>query len=115
MDNFVFYSTDPTEVRFMQTLKKRVIVDFMCAVDWFLGTAFTWKKHEDSNSSFFLSQTAFMEYTAHQFAIDKFKQVPNMTPYRSGLKIDSIPPPPPNDPDQKRRTKCYQSIVGCIN
>ena len=56
-----------------------------------------------------------MEYTAHQFAIDKFKQVSNMTPYHSGLPMDSIPPPPPNDPDQKRITECYQSIVGCIN
>eukprot|EP00956_Cyclotella_meneghiniana_P031541 scaffold83108_cov73-Cyclotella_meneghiniana.AAC.5 len=38
-----------------------------------------------------------------------------MTPYRSGIPIDSIPPPDPNDPDLKRRTKCYQGIVGCIN
>jgi hypothetical protein len=38
-----------------------------------------------------------------------------MTPYRSGLPIDSIAPPPKEDPDQKRCTKVYQSIVGCIN
>eukprot|EP00804_Cyclotella_cryptica_P014486 CCRYP_004818-RA/>CCRYP_004818-RA protein AED:0.46 eAED:0.37 QI:0/0/0/1/1/1/2/0/357 len=41
--------------------------------------------------------------------------VPNMTPYWSGLPIDAIPPPDPTDPDLKRRTKCYQSMVGCIN
>ena len=38
-----------------------------------------------------------------------------MTPYRSGIPIDSIPDAPKDDPDQKRRTKIYQSIVGCIN
>ena len=38
-----------------------------------------------------------------------------MTPYRSGLPVDAIPPPDANDPDQKRQTKGYQSIVGCIN
>ena len=48
LDDFVFYSTDPTkEVRFMDTLKKRVVIDFMGPVDWFLGTAFTWKKHDN--------------------------------------------------------------------
>jgi hypothetical protein len=29
--------------------------------------------------------------------------------------MDSIAPPPKDDPDQKCRTKVYQSIVGCIN
>ena len=38
-----------------------------------------------------------------------------MTPYMSGLPIDSIPPPDKHDPDLKRRTKVYQSVVGCIN
>jgi hypothetical protein len=38
-----------------------------------------------------------------------------MTPYRSGLPIDSIGPPDPDDPDLPRRTKVYQRIVGCIN
>ena len=42
-------------------------------------------------------------------------RVPNMTPYRSDLLIDSIPPPDPGDPDQPRHTKVFQHIVGCIN
>eukprot|EP00956_Cyclotella_meneghiniana_P012765 scaffold18160_cov36-Cyclotella_meneghiniana.AAC.4 len=87
----------------------------MGPVDWFLGTAFTWKQHEDGNLSVLLSQSAFIDFTAHRFAVDRFKPVPHMTPYRSGIPIDSIPPPPKDDPDQKRRTKVYQRIVGCIN
>jgi hypothetical protein len=116
VDDFVFYSIDPLEEeRFKAALKQRVVVDFMGDVDWFLGTAFTWKRHRDGNLSVLLSQSAFTEFSAHRFAVNKFNQVPNMTPYRSGLPIDSIPPPPKDDPDQKRRTKVYQSIVGCIN
>jgi hypothetical protein len=42
VDDFVFYSTDPLEEeRFKTVLKQRVVVDFMGAVNWFLGTAFT--------------------------------------------------------------------------
>ena len=116
VDDFVFYSTDPKqEELFKSELKKRVVVDFMGTVDWFLGTAFTWKKHDDGNLSVFLSQSAFIDFTAHRFAVDRFKPVPHMTPYTSGIPIDSIPPPAKGDPDQKRRTKVYQSIVGCIN
>eukprot|EP00804_Cyclotella_cryptica_P008738 CCRYP_018465-RC/>CCRYP_018465-RC protein AED:0.27 eAED:0.26 QI:0/-1/0/1/-1/0/1/0/969 len=116
VDDFVFYSTDPKQENlFMNELKQRVVVDFMGPVDWFLGTAFTWKRHNDGNLSVFLSQSAFTDYTAHRFAVDRIKPAPNMTPYRSGIPIDSIPNPPKGDPDQKRRTKIYQSIVGCIN
>jgi hypothetical protein len=87
----------------------------MGTVDYFLGSAFNWKRHSDGNLSVLLTQSAFVEYSAHRFAIDRLSPVPNMTPYRSGMPIDSIPPPDPKDPDQKRRTKCYQAIVGCIN
>jgi len=80
-----------------------------------LGTAFTWAKHDDGHLSVHLCQSAFTEYTAHRFGVDKMNRTPNMTPYRSGYPIDSIPNADPDDPDLKRRTKVYQSIVGCIN
>jgi hypothetical protein len=42
-------------------------------------------------------------------------KTPNMTPYRSGHPIDSIPLSDENNPDLPRRQKVYQSIVGSIN
>ena len=93
VDDFVFFSTDPKEEkRFMSELKKRVVVDFMGDVDWFLGTAFTWKRHTDGNVSVHLCQSAFTDFTAHRFGVSKYNQTPNMTPYRSGMPIDAIPP-----------------------
>eukprot|EP00804_Cyclotella_cryptica_P026709 CCRYP_007942-RA/>CCRYP_007942-RA protein AED:0.35 eAED:0.34 QI:0/0/0/0.66/0.5/0.33/3/0/1904 len=116
VDDFVFYSAcDKEQNRFQRMLASKIKVDFMGDVDYFLGTAFTWKRHANGELSAFLSQTALTEYMAHRFAVDNMNPVPNMTPYRSGLPIDAIPPPNPKDPDLKRRTKCYQSMVGCIN
>jgi hypothetical protein len=117
VDDFVFYSEDPaTEKEFERQLKRKVVVDFMGDVDYFLGTAFTWKHLPGGHLSVHLCQSAFTEYTAHRFAIDRYNRTPHMTPYRSGLPIDSIPSiADPDDPDLKRRTKVYQSIVGCIN
>ena len=116
VDDFVFYSSDPAEEElFKQELAKRIKVDFMGDVDYFLGTAFTWLRHDTGHISVHMAQTAFTEFTAHRFGVDRMKRVPNMSPYRSGLPIDSLPPPDPSDPDLERRTKVYQSIVGSIN
>ena len=116
VDDFVYYSTsDAEESLFQSVLSSKLTVDFMGDVDYFLGTAFTWTKHTDDHLSVHLSQSAFTEYTAHRFGVDKMNRVPNMTPYRSGYPIDAIPSVDPADPDLKRRTKIYQSMVGCIN
>ena len=116
VDDFVFYSADPAEEdRFRAALADRITVEFMGDVDYFLGTAFTWRRHASGHLSVHLCQSAFAEYTAHRFGVDKMNQTPNMTPYCSGYPIDAIPPPDPKDPDLKRRTKVYQSIVGSLN
>ena len=84
-------------------------------VNYFLGTAFTWRRGDNGDLAVHFNQTAFTEFSAHRFGLDKVNHTPNMTPYRSGLPIYSIPPPSPDDPNQKRRTRVYQSIVGSIN
>ncbi|KAL7475451.1 hypothetical protein ACHAW6_001358 [Cyclotella cf. meneghiniana] len=97
VDDFVYFSEDPAEEKlFQEALASRIKVDFMGAVDYFLGTAFTWKKHEDGHFV-----TAFVEYLAHRFALTNFGPIPNMLPYRSGMTIDSIPNPDPKEPDFK--------------
>ena len=74
-------------------------------VDFFLGTAFTWMRHNDGHLSVHLCQSALTNYTARQFGVDKMNPVPNMTPYRSGLPIDAIPAADPEEGNFKRRTK----------
>ena len=72
VDDFIFYSTDPEEEkRFQQELAKHIKLDFMEGVDYFLGTAFTWLRHgADNHVSDHLTQTAFIEFSAHRFGVD---------------------------------------------
>ena len=84
-------------------------------VNFFLGTAFTWIHHKDGNISAHICQSSFTKFTAHLLSVQSTNKVPNMTPYRSGFLINSIPPVDPLDPDLNRLRQVYQSIVGCIN
>ena len=84
-------------------------------VNYFLGTAFTWIHKKDGNISFHLLQSAFTEFTAHLFSVHSANKFPNVTPYRSGFLIYSIPLVEPLNPDLPRRRQVYQSIFGCIN
>jgi hypothetical protein len=116
VDDFVFYTKDKAhEAAFKSELAKHIAVDWMGDVDFFLGTAFTWQRLDDGNISVHLSQATFTDHLAHRFSVDTMNKTPNMTPYRSGLPIDSIQASDPNDPDLARRRKVYQSIVGSIN
>jgi hypothetical protein len=116
VNDFVFYSEDSeAEKAFQQQLKTKVKVDLMGDVDYFLGTAFTWKHLPGGHLSVHLSQSAFTKFIAHRFAVDRYNHTPHMTPYLWGYPIDAIPPTDPKDPDLNRRTKVYQSIVRCIN
>ena len=100
VDDFVFYSSDLTqEALFKTLLQENIQVDFMRDVDYFLGTAFNWIKHKYGNISVHICQLAFTEFTAHRFSVNTANKVTNMTSYRSGLPIDSIPPVDPLDPD----------------
>ena len=52
INNFVFYSSDPTQEDIFKTLlQEHMQVGFMGDVDYFLVTACTWIKHKDGNIS----------------------------------------------------------------
>ena len=104
VNDFVFYSSDSSqEALFKTLLQEHIQVDFMGNVDYFLGIAFTWIQHADGNISVHLLQLEFTEFAAHQFSVHTSNKVPNMTHYRSGFPIDSIPPVDPLNPDLPRR------------
>ena len=116
VDDFVFYSSDPTQEALFQTLlQEHIQVDFMGDVDHFLGTAFVWLQHIDSKIYVHLCQSEFNKFIARRFLVQSANKVPTMTPYRSGLPIDSIPPVDTLNHDLPHQLKVYQSIFGCIN
>ena len=84
-------------------------------VNYFFGNAFTWARCDNGHLSIHLCQSAFTKFTGQCFGVDKFNRTPNITPYRAGYPIDTIPNANPKDLDLKCHTKFYQSIAGCIN
>ena len=92
VEDFVFYSSDPTQDALFKTLlQEHIQVDFMGDVDYFVGTEFTWLQHKDGKISVHLCQLSFTEFTAHRFLVHITNKVPNMTPYSSGFPVNSIP------------------------
>ena len=60
VDDFVFFSEDPNEEEdtFKTALNSCTVpIDWMGTVDYFLGTAFTWKRHDDGHLSVLLTQS----------------------------------------------------------
>ena len=119
VDDFVYFSTDDAvEKQFEKLLGDELQVDFMGTVEWFLGLQFNWKKWKDGNMSLHINQQGFAQNTVERFNLHNTNKNPLATPYRSGIPIDSIglvDPELADDPQQKKRTQEYQSIVGCLN
>ena len=112
----VFYSSDPSQENLFKTLlQAHSQVYFMGNVDCFSGTAFTWIQHADGDISVHLCQLAFTNFNDHWLSFHTANKVPNMTLYRSGLPIDSIPPFNSLYPDLPRQKQVYLRVVRCIN
>ena len=116
VDDFVFYSSDPThEALFKTLLQEHIQVYFIGDVNYFLGTAFNYIQQKDGNISVNLCQSELTEFTDHPLSVQSANKVPNMTPYCSSFPIDSIPPFDPLDNYLPIQRQVYQRIVGCTN
>jgi hypothetical protein len=114
VDDFVYFLEDPNvEVLFKRLLQKRVKVDFMGLVEWFLGIHFSWR-FTSSRVDVHLNQTGFAANLVELFCQDSWDPTPMAIPYWSGVPIDSITPSPDVDdsPSQLRQTEAYQSLIG---
>ena len=118
VDDFVYFSEDDeVEKRFERLLAKKIKVDFMGTVNWFLGTHFEWADHADGGLSAHLSQSAYAQNIVERLKLDQTNFNPKATPYRSGCPIDSIPSAviDEEDPYFVRRRDSYRSLVGGLN
>jgi hypothetical protein len=91
VDDFVHFFADPAvKAKFQQLLTKYVTVNFMGAVEWFLGTHFQWMVTPDK-VKVHLSQTGFALHLVEDNNIHLRDITPDATPYWSGLPIDACP------------------------
>ena len=116
VDDFVYFSEDPAvEALFEHILCKRITVNFMGSVEWFLGIHFAWRITK-STVDVHMNQSGFAANLVKPYFRDKWDHIPDATPYHSGVPNDSIAPSTDadNSPAQLRRTEAYQSLIGSI-
>ncbi len=103
------------EALFECLLCKRITVNFMGLVEWFLGIHFSWRITK-STVDVHMNQSGFAASLIKQFCLDKWEHTSDATPYQSGIPINSITPSTDihNSPAQLERTDAYQSLIGSI-
>jgi hypothetical protein len=105
VDDIIYFSTsDTVEKAFEKQVSAIGTVDFMGQVSHFLGIEFSWNHHEDGNLSVSLTQQSFMA------SVSSF-----VTPYHSGVSMDSFPSSNLSSDDQDKLCLQYQSLVGSLN
>jgi hypothetical protein len=92
VDDIIYFSQDDqVEREFEKQLSSIGNVDFMGQVSHFLGIEFSWKHHDDGNLSVSFSQPSFAENLIDSVNYYTASVSSYVTPYRSGLPIDSVP------------------------
>jgi len=116
VDDIIYFSaSDQVEKEFEKQLSTIGNVDFMGQVSHFLGIEFSWRRHDDGHLSVSLTQQSFAENLVDSVNCSVTSTSTFVTPYRSGLAIDSIPISTLPAPEQDQLRLYYQSLVGSLN
>lgn len=93
VDDIIYYfsASDQVEKAYEQHLSTIGNVDFMGQVTHFLGIEFSWCHHNDGHLSVSLTQQSFAENLVDSVNYSTASTSSFVTPYCSGLSIDSIP------------------------
>ena len=78
------------EKQFEQELASRVKVDLMGDADYYLGTHFEWQRDPNGHVTCHLSQEGYANMFVDAMGLQDTVASPKMTPYRSGLPIDTL-------------------------
>jgi hypothetical protein len=90
VDDIIYFSADPSmEKQFEADFSARVI-DFMGEADYYLGTHFDWKRDPDGHITCHLSQEGYAHMLVDAMGLQSAVSSTKMTPYRSGLAIDTL-------------------------
>jgi len=118
VDDVIYFSTDDTvEREFEKQLGTIGNLDFIGQVSHFLVIEFSWKHHDDGNGNLSVTLTpqSFAENLVDSVNYSIASVSGYISPYRSGLPIDSIPILQLSTSDQDKLHLQYQSLVGSLN
>jgi len=103
VDDFIYFSTDPNvEKAFEEKLSKLTTVDFLGQATHFLGIRFQWRCTKGRVQAH-LSQEAFADNLIQSAGLHQESVSANITPYRSGCPVDSLPYKNNNTPRQQAK------------
>jgi hypothetical protein len=116
VDDIIFFSaSNAVERKFEELLSTIGIVDFMGQVSLFLGIEFHWTHHADGELTVHLTQQSFGVNLIDSLGFGDLGPSMFLTPYRSGLPIDSIPHEEMTATARDALHLAYQSLVGSLN
>jgi hypothetical protein len=92
VDDIIYFSpSDAVEQKFEQLLSTIGNIDYMGRVSHFLGIEFSWQNLPNGHLSVTLTQQSFTESLLENLDIPIQPSSSFLSPYRSGISIDSIP------------------------
>jgi hypothetical protein len=118
VDDIIYFSADPLmEKQFEADFSARVKVDFMGEADYYLGTHFDWQRDSDGHITCHLSQEGYAHMLVDAMGLQNAVSSPKMTPYRSGLPIDTLSTHDSSLSDAQQETlrHKYRSYLGMLN
>jgi len=116
VDDFIYFSLDDeVEKYFENALSQKLKVDFMGEAEWFLGMKFDWSHSSDGNVHCRLSQEGYAATIVKEMGLTNSNKAPLMTPYRSGLPIDTIPHVEMSAEERAPLVAKMQSWLGMMN
>jgi hypothetical protein len=114
-DLIYFSSSDIVEQKFEELLGNLVSVDFMGQISHFLGIEFSWTHHPGGHITVNLTQQSFAETLIDSLGFGSLSLSTYISPYRSGLPIDSIPHEDMPTIERDSLRLQYQLLVGSLN
>jgi hypothetical protein len=112
-DCMYFGSDDATELWFEQELGKRLTIDFMGELSYYLGVYYDWQQTPDGRLTVHCSQEGHIHRMLEQFHLEDAHA--ERTPFRSGLVIDRNLHDGRPAEAKPALVKEYQSLVGGLN
>jgi hypothetical protein len=116
VDDIIYFSvSDKVEHCFESSLSTSGSVEFMGKVSHLFGIEFNWVHHNNGHVSVSLTQQSFAKTLIESQNLTVTGTSTFITPYRSGLPIDSIIHQDMSSSDRDKLRLQYQSLVGSLN
>jgi len=76
---------------FRTALSQKIKVEFLGDAEWYIGIKFDWHRSSDGTLTCRLSQEGYASAIVEEMGLSSANKCPMMTPFRSGLPVDTIP------------------------